>query len=491
MKARTPPRLTGFVTAHRRGSTVVESFELRRRRVSWQGTCIERIEEAFPGANQETPPECLEDAEVAEEMLPSELEVEDVRADHLFGDPAALRRWRSCRQRTPAETCLDRLLPLAGGGAGGDAGHVRWVKARAWALKGSGVVRRKTCRLALADPDSGWLAFRCRGTLVDSACSSKESAWCSGHEMVEIARVDAAPSEACLTAARTALRAPADRFAAARSAALAACAGTSPERFNDGDLGPGYRVLVFRVLARQEALFGPVKLPTPCAERNACKSTGGRTAYDQAQVIAQGCGNQIWALEMSNHNVGTIGNGGWGGYDDDRLLVRLPVGANPRESRDHVYIVDTAAFGNEFNNYQADRDDSHSEAELIEEDCVANQGDQKLCGSYAWGHPIEQGAAPADRRQVEALLARDWPRAWVRLQRWQRDLASGARLRLWEGEEYNETCARLLVDACTGDLGEVCTRRDAPDDTACEGELLPDGRCRQYRFERLPLLPAR
>ncbi len=342
-------------------------------------------------------------------MLPSELEVEDVRADHLFGDPAAL----AILPPADARRDLPRLAAAARGGRRWRRRrHVRWIKARAWALKGSGVVRRKTCRLALADPDSGWLAFRYRGTLVDSACSSKESskesAWCSGHEMVEIARVDAAPSEACLTAARTALRAPADRFAAARSAALAACAGSSPERFNDGDLVPGYRLLVFRVLARQEALFGPVKLPTPCAERNACASTEGRTAYDQAQVIAQGCGNQIGPSRCRT----TTSN------DRQRRVGRLrrrspagpsPIGAKPRESRDHAYIVDTSAFGNEFNNYQLDRDDSHSEAELIEE-CVANQA-TRSCVVLRLATPASKGPPPPiggwSRR-----CSRDWPRAW-------------------------------------------------------------------------------
>jgi hypothetical protein len=85
---------------------------------------------------------------------------------------------------------------------------------------------------------------------------------------------------------------------------------------------------------------------------------------------------------------------------------------------------------------------------------------------------------------------RGWPRASVRLRRWQRELANGARLRLWDGESHREICARLLMDACTGDLGEVCTSRESSDDTFCEGELLPDGRCREYHFARLPLLPA-
>ena len=45
---------------------------------------------------------------------------------------------------------------------------------------------------------------------------------------------------------------------------------------------------------------------------------------------------------------------------------------------------------------------------------------------------------------------------------------------------HRETCARLLMDACTGNLGEVCTSRESSEDTFCEGDLLPDGRCREY-----------
>ncbi len=514
MAARTTPRLTGFVTARRQGSTLVDSFERGSRRISWQGTCVERIEEAFPGANQEIPPECLQDAEIVERKLPPELA--DLRADHLFADSAALRRWRSCRQRTPAEACLDRLLPLAGGGAGGDPGRARWIKARDRERRGSGAVRRETCRLVLADPDQGTLAFRCRGTLVDSLCSGKESVakgeeppWCAGHEMVEIAHVDAAPSDACLAAARAALRAPAERFAAGRSAALAACAGPSPTLVDDRSLVAGNRLFVQRLLARQEALFGPVTLPPRCTTdvRTCVEVENGHG--DLARVIAQGCGNQIWAIEEAGRAPVASVTGSWGGVSDDRRLVRLPLAAKVREPNDtgghglgaiqtnSFYIVDSEDEGDEFqspSDPDAWRDETHTEAELIEEDCVAQQESQPLCEAYAWGGrpATERHASDADRARVEEMLARHWPRSFRRLQRWQRELADGARLATWDGEQHREICTRLLFDSCTGDLGEVCTSNpEDADGPVCDGELLPDGRCRRYHFARLPLLAAR
>jgi hypothetical protein len=142
----------------------------------------------------------------------------------------------------------------------------------------------------------------------------------------------------------------------------------------------------------------------------------------------------------------------------------------------------------------AERDATHTEAELIQEDCVAQGGSPPLCAAFATGGRSIQkvGASAAERARVEALLRTDWPRSSSRLQRWQRELADGTRLAASSGEQNREICARLLIDACTGDLGEVCTsnRRDA-DGPVCDGELLPDGRCRRYRFARLPLQPKR
>ena len=104
---------------------------------------------------------------------------------------------------------------------------------------------------------------------------------------------------------------------------------------------------------------------------------------------------------------------------------------------------------------------------------------------------IDSGWPPeGDQDRVASLIASDWPRASRRLARWQLELASGARLSRAAGEDVRQVCRRLLLDACTGDLAEVCTNPKA-DDQSCDGELLPDGGCRQYHFVRLPLLPAR
>jgi hypothetical protein len=97
-------------------------------------------------------------------------------------------------------------------------------------------------------------------------------------------------------------------------------------------------------------------------------------------------------------------------------------------------------------------------------------------------------ASQAGATRVQALVTREWPRASVRLARWQRELASGARLNARDGEERRQTCTPLFMDACTGDFGEVCAGLER-DELSCDGERLPDGRCRRYHFVRLPLLP--
>ena len=87
-----------------------------------------------------------------------------------------------------------------------------------------------------------------------------------------------------------------------------------------------------------------------------------------------------------------------------------------------------------------------------------------------------------------ALVGAEWPRASRRLARWQRELARGLRLSGCSGEETRQTCTPLLVDPCTGDVGEVCLRL-SKDELRCQGRRLPDGRCELYRFARLPLSP--
>jgi len=127
LTARTTPSLTGFVTARRGGTAVLPSLfdDDGSTRVSWEGTCVASVDEMLPSSNGPLPTECLADAKVSEQELPTELN--DVRADFLFKYPALLRRWRSCREQTPAETCLDRLLPSTGGDSDRDPNRQRWI----------------------------------------------------------------------------------------------------------------------------------------------------------------------------------------------------------------------------------------------------------------------------------------------------------------------------------------------------------------------------
>ena len=59
-----------------------------------------------------------------------------------------------------------------------------------------------------------------------------------------------------------------------------------------------------------------------------------------------------------------------------------------------------------------------------------------------------------DWRKVAALVAAAWPRAWPP-RRWQRELARGVPLDPTEVELESWDCTPLLLDACTGDVGEV------------------------------------
>ena len=267
LTARTKPSLTGFVTARRRGTAVAPSLfdDNSSTRVSWEGTCVAPVVEMLPPSNGLMPTQCLADAKVSEQDLPPELN--DVRAEFLFSHPTALRRWRSCREQTPAETCLDRLLPSTGGGSERDPGRAGWIAARNRARKNVGAVRRARCRLVMLDRDSGMLAFRCQGTLTDAACRGDDGG------------------------VRAALSAPADRFATARADALAACAPDDAtkgraEPFDEQALDAGAREMIHRLLARQEALFGPVPLPP----NGRARSRRAATAIT-ISIIQQSMGN--------------------------------------------------------------------------------------------------------------------------------------------------------------------------------------------------------
>jgi hypothetical protein len=135
-------------------------------------------------------------------------------------------------------------------------------------------------------------------------------------------------------------------------------------------------VLVHRLLARQQALFGALTLPPPCKEAGGpCVALADPGKF-AGRIIARGCEKQIWAVE-SNANRGTIGNGGWGGQRDERQLIRLPAGATPWVPKGSpIYVDDTKAEGNVFDDYQIRQDveEPRTEADLIENACVASGG---------------------------------------------------------------------------------------------------------------------
>ena len=166
----------------------------------------------------------------------------------------------------------------------------------------------------------------------------------------------------------------------------------------------------------------------------------------------------------------------------------------PRPASD---IVDSEDQGNEFRSPadpDAERDETHAEAELIEEDCVAQQGSEPLRGATPGRPPGRQDARL--RRRSDAgrdLLARDWPRAW----RPPPTLAARAGQRCPAPPPGTARSTARPARGCSSTPARATSERSAPataedaDGPVCDGELLPDGRCRRYRFARLPLLPAR
>ena len=69
--------------------------------------------------------------------------------------------------------------------------------------------------------------------------------------------------------------------------------------------------------------------------------------------------------------------------------------------------------GNLFRGVQSNRDeDPHTDADLVEEACVAKQESAILCSAYAWGYDpsrLVNEVSEDDRKRVAALVASDWP----------------------------------------------------------------------------------
>ena len=517
LAATVKPDRHGFTTAQRSGGGIAAADlspwpDFPPARLTWKGRCLARLEETMPPATPVVPLACLDGAILTEQTIE---QVEDQRADYLKKTPAILARWNACAARRPAERCLDELLPLSGPVAHLDRDVAAWIASRD-APSDDDPGRQARCALVLADADAGLLAFRCEGSLVDIHCESwanvtfkyadgrEQQTTCAGDRkaLVVVANVGPAPPPACLATARAALRAARARFPVARVAALRACApdldkphgsdeASSDEEPEEHDhLPPAARLLIHRVLARQQALFGPLRVPP------LCEKLGGACTEPEdgglARPLAEGCGTKVWGVQPDG--VGGLSDGSWGGGDDRRLL-RLPAASLPRQPafrETDVTIGRSVRSGNVFANGERYGEPIYNASDVIYDSCVAGKADPDLCRAYSSGGSPDRDVDAEEKgawRKVAAVVAAAWPRASRRLVRWQRELARGVRLDPTEVELESWDCTPLLLDACTGDLAEVCTGLSR-DDASCEDGRLPDGRCRQYRFTRLPLLPA-
>ena len=321
------------------------------------------------------------------------------RADYLKNTPALLARWNACAAQRPAERCLDELLPLSGSAAHLDRDVAAWIAFRD-APSDDDPGRQARCTLVLADADAGLLAFRCEGSLVDIHCESwanvtfkyaderELQTTCAddGKALVVVANVGPAPAPACLSAARAALRAPRERFPAARVAALRDCApdeassDDEPEKHDHPP--PAARLLIHRVLARRRRCSArSVSAPVREARRR-LRGVRRRRVRAPARrgVRHQGLGVQPGA-------VGGLGDGRWGGGDNRRLL-RLPAASPPRQPafmETDVTIGGLVRSGDVFANGERFGEPIYNASDVICDSCVAGKADPDLCRAYTLG----------------------------------------------------------------------------------------------------------
>ena len=534
----------GFVAKDGHGEGVVKdpAFDfLPSAHVSWRGTCLARFDETLAASDRVPPASCLEEATIRWQEEPDPLE--ETRAAFLGQNPSIVERWAACCKRGHAEACLDRLLPLSGAGSLEASLDAAWVAVRDAPPEPA---REARCHLGFADEASGLLVFRCEGALVDTFCGAEPQAtvfrypgkepgsagdvwharreapgWVSSsaepweicgpdrRTLAVVAPTGPRASARCVEGARRALVAGGSAFAQRRVEALEACArDQDPDEgpaiedgspvLEDEALAPESRALVHRVLARQRELFGSLRLPPPCRAVGA-GCVAGTEPDLLGRNLAKGCGAQVWAVtEQSSSG---LSDGLWG-TPEGSVLTRVTAGApfhRPDASMTwHDRYAPAFAIGNTFRAGDVFRKSGdlrrgrpRRERDVIADACKARDPSSwDECDAYAAGGSPAWQSDPAARKRVVEQVNADWPRASRRLARWQRELDRGLRLDPMNGEERRQICEPLLVDACTGDIAEVCAVLDIDDGGLCDGRRLPDGRCEGFRFARLPIEAA-
>ncbi|HEY2899452.1 MAG TPA: hypothetical protein VGL59_02670 [Polyangia bacterium] len=514
--------LSTFARARRHGAGEVITWKARHR-LRWEGTCVAQIDEAFPAADRLPAPACLVDAFVRDEYDPNELsDVDDDRARFLAEHPPLSDAFAACVGKEPGHVCLERLLPRAGGDRTDGSGRSQWIQQRDnGEAPAPPQPREMRCRAVLADGQS--LIVRCEGTLAKSVCNSESTPiqvlakprCTSDHSLVVPVPLGEKPSPACLDAARAALLSSRAALPSTRRRALAICTAPPANGKTDGpatnkavrdvDLSPSVRGLVAAVLRRQRALAGTITLPGPCARRGGGCVAAAAPGAPLVRRIGSGCGFDLWNVSPAGD--GDSGGDSGGDSNDWRefhglSLLRTKIGAVPAN----------ASFASErdlgapwFSVGNTLRQGSHLSAptpadkapptfnDLAAALCALRGADRALCTAYAaGGQPAEpRRASLIERwRRVRSAVQKDWPAAYRRFEARQEALSRGLALDRARGETRRQSCQPLLVDACTGDVAELCAVTPDEREPPCSGQRLPDGRCEVVRFGRLQAPPG-
>lgn len=533
--ATVPPDLSSFALATGRSGkfncTADDPFCGVEATLTWKGSCIGHLPETIANDGGFPPESCLVNAVVREtEHGQTSADMANDRLNPLARDRELEQAFWECTKKKTGHECLTKIVgPPSQADSSVPAMHEmhcvpKVADAQSLVLMCSGSLAQRMC-----DSYGGLLDRRSPSSSLDgSAGSGFEYAVCShDHELIIPLNLEQKPSTECVAAARAALHVDRIRFVLARRQAFAACATelgpqvvTDPKWEGvDGtfeNLPDANQRLLSGVLKRQHQLFGSLQLPARCYGPSAvCRKVWGIEQFpvqnadeepnSVGRIVARGCGNTIWTVEYMGG--GTVGDGSW----SDSLghtLARVPSGTPPFDltsgSLGDWWIIN--GIGNSYrggNLFHAPKPGLVSQRMpdgkmrsytpigfpwLAENLCIKRGIAWEACSAVAKGSsalPASESEARQEKRARSAIM-RDWPQDFLRIKRLRADVLSGRVMEKSQGESTRRQCQPILIDPCSGDLGEVCQHTLAGP-SPCSGRSLPDDRCEVYRYVRLPL----
>jgi hypothetical protein len=483
--------------------------------LSWRGKCVGYYSEAISKPDGIPPSDCLVDTFLEQ----TERGDNDSRPnDLLFSGwrKEEIAEFWQCTKNTEAWVCLSSQ------------------RSNATARR---TVRNMYCEIALADRQS--LAVVCAGSLARHMCSEYNAVFLrqkkvmvttwrtpeSDPGFVGICAPDGRmivpvvlgeqPNRQCVRAVRDALASSRQQFPRLRREALRLCANrrfgpsivSDPNwigpRIEFDDLPSSTRMLITRILERQLHLFGTTRLPEKCEQvGGACV----RIPYADdthmppfaGRPINKDCGVQTWTLNELGEKFN--GDGLWSGGSGQRI-IRIPTGSppvalgavhssdpsQPWNSLENTYVE--GDLGNAPDNWSSNRPGSndHSLLSVASRICVQRGGDVQLCREWITG--TWRASADSENeswRRVGEIVAREFPDLYRWSMRRRSALERGEILDENMGQSIGRKCQALLIDACTGDLAEVC-QEAMPAPVPCPGRLLSDKRCEILYYKWVPL----